>query len=168
MKKIYIAGFDVFKGNSIEIGRKYKELCSDYGFQGLYPLDNELSVSNCKEPKEIARKIYLGNISCIEQADIVIANLNPFRGFEPDSGTVFECGYALGLNKKVLGYIEDCRDLIDRIPSKKTMGSDGVQYLDEKGMTVENFNLPLNLMLGSSIDIYDSFESCLRAIASKQ
>lgn len=40
MKKIYIAGFDVFEPNSIEIGKKYVELCKKYGFIGLYPLDN--------------------------------------------------------------------------------------------------------------------------------
>lgn len=40
MKKIYIAGFDVFEPNSIEIGKKYLEVYKKYGFIGLYPLDN--------------------------------------------------------------------------------------------------------------------------------
>ena len=40
LKKIYIAGFDVFMQNSIEIGKNYVELCKKYGFEGLYPLDN--------------------------------------------------------------------------------------------------------------------------------
>ena len=40
MKKIYIAGPDVFKQNSQEIAKKYKQICKDNNFEGLYPLDN--------------------------------------------------------------------------------------------------------------------------------
>ena len=49
MKKIYIAGFDVFKPDSIEIGKSYKLTCKEYGYEGLYPLDNEIDESWIKE-----------------------------------------------------------------------------------------------------------------------
>lgn len=49
MKKIYIAGFDVFEANSIEIGKKYVELCKKYGFIGLYPLDNVVDFNQEKK-----------------------------------------------------------------------------------------------------------------------
>lgn len=42
------------------------------------------------------------NIRHIEAADIVMANVQDFRGHEPDSGTVFEIGYAIGRGKAVL------------------------------------------------------------------
>ena len=49
MKKIYIAGTDVFEQNSIEIGERYVKLCQKYGFQGLYPLDNKIDFNQEKQ-----------------------------------------------------------------------------------------------------------------------
>lgn len=49
MKKIYIAGFDVFEPNSIEIGKKYVEVCKKYYFIGLYPLDNVVDFNQEKK-----------------------------------------------------------------------------------------------------------------------
>ena len=83
MKKIYIAGFDVFEPNSIEIGKKYVELCKKYGFIGLYPLDNVVDFN--QEKRKIAQDIFKANINLINQSDIVIANLNAFRGKEKNS-----------------------------------------------------------------------------------
>ena len=37
----------------------------------------------------------------------MLANLEPFRGSEPDSGTAFEVGYALALGKPVYAYLSD-------------------------------------------------------------
>ena len=49
MKKIYIAGFDVFEPNSIEIGKKYVEVFKKYDFIGLYPLDNVVDFNQKKK-----------------------------------------------------------------------------------------------------------------------
>ena len=35
MKKIYLAGPDVFLANAIEEGERLKALCQDYGYEGL-------------------------------------------------------------------------------------------------------------------------------------
>ena len=42
MKKIYLAGFDVFRKDAVERGIILKNLCEKYGYEGLYPLDNEV------------------------------------------------------------------------------------------------------------------------------
>ena len=47
MTKIYLAGPDVFLSNAIEVGNRKKKLCSQAGFTGLFPLDNE---SLCTTP----------------------------------------------------------------------------------------------------------------------
>ena len=104
MQKIYIAGPDVFEPDSIEIGKRHALTCKKYGFEGMYPLDNVIDFN--QERKKIAQDIFIANVELIKQADIVIANLNPFRGKEADSGTVWECGYAFGLGKKVYGYMD--------------------------------------------------------------
>ena len=100
MKKVYIAGFDVFYPDAGKRGSKMKMACAEHGFIGLYPLDNEA---------ETAEGIFRGNCALIDQADIVIANINPFRGAEPDSGTAFEVGYACARGKKVYLYLSPAR-----------------------------------------------------------
>jgi hypothetical protein len=75
----------------------------------------------------------------------VLANLNPFRGAEPDSGTCVEIGYALALGKPVVGYAADLLPLRERTNASGP-GADG-RYRDVDGMVVEDFGLPLNLML---------------------
>ena len=131
MKKIYLAGWEVFRPDAIEIGTKLKELCKKHGFIGLYPLDNEC---------DTAEEIYNGNITLINEADYVIANVNTFRGFEPDSGTCFEIGYATALGKPVAAYTNQTRPMIEWVK-------------DEDGYTVEDFGFPVNLMISVGADI---------------
>lgn len=147
MKKIYLAGPDVFEINSIELGNEYKKLCEEFDFIGLYPLDNVVNFNQTKEL--IAREIYLKNVELINECDIVIANLNSFRGKEPDSGTVWECGYAHALNKEVYGYMNNCDSYLKRFPIDEKNYING-KYLDNQNKEIENFNLPLNLMINCS------------------
>ena len=163
MKKVYIAGFDVFKKDAVAIGKRYKELCRAYGFEGLYPFDNEVDFDMPK--REIACAIYKANVEMIERCDIVVANLNPFRGKESDSGTVWECGYALGRGKKVYGYLDSLRPYKENF--EKVEYKEGVLY-DENEMVIEDFDYPLNLMLACSIElIRGDFEDVLRVIRDK-
>src|SRR3546814_7387448 len=70
-----------------------------------------------------------------------------FRGPEPDSGTCFEVGYAVAKGKPVFGYIPDCGSFAERIRERHAhaIGPGGV--LDVHGWSIEEFGLPLNLML---------------------
>lgn len=133
--KIYLAGFDVFRPDAIAHGERLKALCTEFGHVGLYPLDNALPTGLHGEAA--ARWICDANLALIRQADAVLANLNRFRGHEPDSGTAFEVGFAAALGKPVWAYLDDDRPLIEQIG----------QAVDAQGFTVEDFGLPLNLML---------------------
>ena len=53
--------------------------------------------------------------SGIEISDYVVANVNCFRGGEPDSGTCFEIGYAHALGKKIYGDPDDTRTMMEKI-----------------------------------------------------
>jgi len=112
-RKIYLAGPDVFLPNAIEIGVKKKALCREFGFEGLFPFDNEqqrlLSV------RETARGIYQGNLRMMQEADFIIAHLTPFRGCSADVGTAFEMGVVAGMGKLTIGYTNDPTDLLSRI-----------------------------------------------------
>ena len=144
MKKIYLAGPDVFRHDAVEYGQQLKALCTSFGFAGLYPLDNNAPAGLDKQV--LAHWIYQSNIGLIRQADAVMANVNAFRGQEPDSGTVFEVGFAIALGKPVWVYTHDGRSLVEQASVGHEQGRD----IDAHGFTVEDFGLNLNLMIGCS------------------
>lgn len=113
--------------------------------------------------------IYRANIGLIERADAVLANLNFFRGAEPDSGTAFEVGYATALGKPVYGYVDDAGSYAERIRrhAPELIGEDPTR--DRDGMTLEEFGLPLNLMLAvpATLVVGDA-EQALRQLASRR
>lgn len=149
MKKIYLAGFEVFAPDAVQRGARMKMMCAEKGFIGLYPFDNEA---------DTAQAIFAGNCGLIDSADIVIANLNSFRGAEPDSGTCFEVGYAVAKGKAVYGYVSDARSLREKLGER-----------DENGFSVENFGLPLNLMLACSARIVEGdFAAALAVCRAEQ
>ncbi|WP_427915525.1 nucleoside 2-deoxyribosyltransferase [Ramlibacter sp. MMS24-I3-19] len=102
--RVYLAGPDVFRPDAAEHGRKLVDLCAEWGFEGLFPLDESLGHDH-RSPQELAMLIYRENVARIESCDAVLANLDFFRGLEPDSGTCFEVGYAIARGKVVIGYI---------------------------------------------------------------
>jgi nucleoside 2-deoxyribosyltransferase len=84
--KIYLAGPDVFRPDVHEWAETARATCSRYGYEALIPIDHGETEAN---------RIFQTNLDLIRKAQIIVANLNPFRGTEPDSGTCFEMGYAI-------------------------------------------------------------------------
>lgn len=105
--KIYIAGPDVFRPDALTWAEEARALLSRSGHEALTPLDNE---------ETTAEGIFRANLELISRADAVVANLNPFRGAEPDSGTCFEVGCGIALGKRVIGYLKDTRTQVDKLP----------------------------------------------------
>lgn len=60
-----------------------------------------------------------------------------------------EVGIALALGKPVIGYLEDARPLAERVAEAQgnPLGTCNGRPTDRDGFHVENFGLPLNLML---------------------
>lgn len=165
---IYIAGPDVFEPNPLAVGERLKAIAGRHGFTPLFPMDNAVAPG---DPNP-SLTIFEGNAAMIQKADIVVANLNPFRGgIEPDSGTVWEVGYALGLGKRVVGYIASDQSMVARVYSVEgcSLPATG-PYRDAAGRTVEDFGHPLNLMLIHSIEhlVIGSFEDALAYLVSSQ
>ena len=159
MKHIYIAGPDVFEPDAIARGKMLVQLCDKYGYKGLYPMDNIVDFS--QEKQKIAKDIYEANVAMIDRADIVIANLNSFRGKEADSGTVWECGYAYAKGKKVYGYMNFTRDYKEQfLPEEQNSG------VDSEGKTIEDFAHPINLMIACSVEkiVEGGFEDVLKTL----
>jgi len=156
MKTIYLAGPDVFEPDALIHGETLKALCAAFGFEGLFPLDN--AVAPHDHPHQTAEAIRVANLELIRRADIVMANLNPFRGFEPDSGTVYEVGFAEALGKPVFAYAADRRTMPERLRAHQGLAPDALQCRD--GKCIEDFILSHNLMFTHTI-VADTAEACL-------
>lgn len=155
---VYLAGFDVFRADAIEHGRYLKTLCDQHGLEGLYPFDNE--VPQGLRPEEAAAVICNANIAMIKRCDAVLANLNPFRGAEPDSGTAFEVGMAVALGKPVWAYFSANGSLREQL-AHDAAGFDG------QGFQVEDFGLPRNLMLACTwAGNSETAEQAVKALAA--
>jgi nucleoside 2-deoxyribosyltransferase len=177
--KIYLAGPDVFLPDAVEIGRKKVDLCERYGFTGLFPLDNQIDPSI----GDASLQIFRGNEAMMDRAEVIIANLTPFRGPSADAGTVYELGYMAGQKKLCLGYSNDPVMYADRVAriSALEKQADG-QMTDHNGLTVENFGQIDNLMIVHTLEMHgypivnpetapsdiwrdlSSFEACLRLL----
>ena len=136
--RIYLAGFDLFRRDAIARGDYLKRLCQAQGLQGLYPFDQQVPAQ--PTPEQTARLICQENMQLIHDCDAMLANLNDFRGREPDSGTAFEVGMAIALGKPVWAWFDTPATLREQVPHD----ADG---RDAEGLLVEDFNLPRNLML---------------------
>lgn len=148
MYKIYLAGQDVFRNINDKTINNNIKLCYEYGFIPIDP--------SCvpESPLSIFKKC----INEIDTCDIIIANLNPFRGKLVDDGTSFEIGYGYSKKKIIFGYTQYCNTpLINQYEG------------DEEFPIVESMGNCVNSMLyGSIINtsgcICENLEECLKII----
>jgi len=147
--KIYLAGPEVFFPNAEELGRLKKEICKQYGHEGLFPLDAQVKSDPDQSKHTIADDIFLANEELMWYSNATIANLSPYRGPSADAGTIWEVGCTYGDDKTVLGYTNTLYDFEDR----------SHWYVQEKKRTtynypdteIEDFGLQDNLMIDCSL-----------------
>jgi nucleoside 2-deoxyribosyltransferase len=180
--KIYLAGPDVFLPDAVIIGRQKRDICERHGVTGLYPLDTAVDLS----ARDASLQIFRGLEAMMDASDAIIANLTPFRGPGADPGTVYELGYMAGRGKLCLGYCNDPELYAGRVARFTTVTSASDQRLiDADGLTVEDFDLPDNLMMIHALELHGaplvtprtrpadiwhdltSFEACVRLAAGK-
>ena len=161
--KIYLAGPDVFRPDALAWAESARESCRRHGFEPLLSVNLE----------EIdPDRIFQMNIDLIRKAQIVVANLDPFRGSEPDSGTAFELGYALALGKKIYGYVTRFDTVAQRVELAEGRCDHPTPYGDRltdcQGLGIEDFNLPCNLMLAIPTRIVEGgLDACLQLIRAR-
>ena len=163
--RIYLAGPDVFTRDPIALAEKKRDICARYGFEGVFPLDNnpELLTQDHKTPFHKALKISRANEQLMQTCDVLIANMTPFRGPNADTGTAYEMGYMRALGKPVFAYANvytaadglSGRQHIDRVRTYYgaiNAREDGQTFEDPKQqMMVEDFGMVDNLMLDSAV-----------------
>lgn len=174
IKRIYLAGPSVFFPNFREVESKLKALCHENGFEGVYPLDGDLDITNMS-PQQAGRAIGAANYAHIRSCDAVLADLTPYHGPSADVGTVAECAYAYALGKAVVGYIEPYPFQGGYIePSFKTRVQGFFQLpahatKDRRGNTIESFQLYDNCMVDTACNygIHQNITYALMALRHK-
>ena len=158
MRTVYLAGPDVFHPEADRLAEDHKALCRAYGFEPLHPID---------QPTLAADTIFQVNLGMLRLADAVVANLNPFRGAEVDSGTAFEVGFAIARGIPVIGYVasqETLAERVGRLFGPLVMQDSALR--DASGDLVENFGHPVNLMLAESCSlVIGGLEIALKKLA---
>ena len=157
---VYLAGPERYDADLAEKYSRMKAVCAQYGLYAVVPTDEVPGVPKA-DTEDIYTNAYLTFLrqqQHVRDCDFILADLNDFHGWEPDSDTAFECGMAYQLGKKAFGYMEDTRRMIDRIPN---YGAER-DYRDPCGCNVENFDHPINLMFSAAIPIFEGvFEEAL-------
>ena len=158
---IYLSGFERYEAGGKEIFEKMKSLCRELGYEARTPFDEISGIQEIQteNPYIKAANLFDRFQQHVRDCDVIIANLNNYRGYEINNDVAFECGMGFELGKKLYGFMENTDKLIHRIPH---LGEEK-EYRDHTGSNVENFDYPANLMFGSSMKIFQGdFEAAVR------
>lgn len=145
-KTIYISSLNRYDESSIAYFEKLKSKYEELGYKAISPLDNYIESKN-EDPLFDAVVNFHNRLQLIDQCDYVVATLDGFHGLETNNDVSFECGYAYGKGKKLIGVLEDTRIMRDKIPS---LDNNGLDICDN---VIENFDYPINLMFACSMQI---------------
>lgn len=156
MQKVYIAGPDIFRVEWPDMARKIVTACESWKFEALLPIPANQSldrpgVSGITVPGKAkdADVVFEPCLGMIRSCDAVVANITPFRGDEPDSGTVFEIATAYALGKPVVAYTLDTRQTHERHAHNGSQTAHGA-LVCRSGYLVERFDLPCNVMVAAA------------------
>ncbi|MDX2084808.1 MAG: nucleoside 2-deoxyribosyltransferase [Candidatus Melainabacteria bacterium] len=112
--RVYLAGPDVFlpQEDRVEIEARKKAICAKYGFEGVFPTDNQADLRGLA-PYEQGIAISQADERTMDSCDLVVANATPWPvhptdqkrvGLSTDVGTAFEMGYMRAQHKGVFAY----------------------------------------------------------------
>jgi nucleoside 2-deoxyribosyltransferase len=146
MVTVYLAGPDVFLPNARTQALAKVAICARYGLEGLPPLNEDIASLAQMHESEAGIAIFHKDVAMMEAADIIIANLTPFRGASADSGTLVELGWFLGRGRPIFGYSNSATPFRERSEIHLAAIPDPLPDI-----TVEHFGLPDNLMIPGAV-----------------
>ena len=158
-ERIYVAGPVCFFPRGYEIWTARRREAQYYGFTVTLPNDNKLPQADT--PEQRAYYILKNCRDSINLSTGIIADLENFRGGEPDGGTIYEIGLAYGHDCKCYAFTRDKRPM-------------GVKYnagtyvpgaiLDYKGRKLPHIRLPFGVcVMGACKVVEGTFTDALKA-----
>ncbi|WIY53283.1 nucleoside 2-deoxyribosyltransferase [Devosia sp. YIM 151766] len=151
--KIYLAGPEVFLPNAREILDEKISLTRVHGFTPVAPGD--LTVAPSLSGREKGLAISAHNEALMLSADVIIANLTPYRGLSADVGTVYELGFMCARGCPAYAFTNVTDGLFER--TSAWYGGDvredaQGQQRGTDGLMLENCGFVDNLMLDGGIE----------------
>lgn len=177
---VYLAGPDIFRKDAASFAQWQREICEKYGVRAIHPMDNNLNIDLNGDPRTERAKVYAADVGQMLEADVICANMNSFRGSEPDSGTCFEAGFFAGWNKALeiigkalpqkpmYGYVDSPDSYHQKAekwnaehPTETAIGSD---------WCISPVDMHVNLMMEVPMEatgafVNTGFEDCIKQIA---
>jgi nucleoside 2-deoxyribosyltransferase len=152
--KVYLAGPEVFLPNARTILDEKIEMARKYGFVPVSPGDLQVPASLTGRSRGLA--ISAVNEQLMMSADMIIANLTPFRGISADVGTVYELGFMCARGLPAYAFTNVAQDYFERVKDyyRGDLRQDGQHgaYRGPDGLLLENYGLVDNLMLDGGIE----------------
>ncbi|MBN6742684.1 nucleoside 2-deoxyribosyltransferase [Acidithiobacillus sp. MC6.1] len=160
MKRIYIAGPWVFRPKTEDFKADVRALLYGSGMEPVFPTDGLPDGTAIDVSSTTAIQSHC--LSHLDSCDAILAEVSPWYGYMPDSGTVFEIGYAAAGNKQVFLWTLDDTPLWDRLIAADRMVLDahGNGTHDRDGNLVEDFGSPVNAMLAVDPTYRSLREAC--------
>jgi nucleoside 2-deoxyribosyltransferase len=151
MTSVYLAGPEVFLPGGRAIIERKRDMCRLFGLRPA-ELHGEF-VTGTDDARSLGTTISLHNEKLMNEADVCIANLTPFRGPSADVGTVFELGYMIAQGKPAYGFTNDPRDYAERVAHTPgiTVVAESGGLVTSDGEMVESHGMADNLMIEGGI-----------------
>ena len=158
---IYIAGPECFYTYGYDALAAMKARAHALGFGVTLPNDHPLDMENPDKQKR-ADSIFADLDKVMKETTVIIADLEAYRGAEPDSGSVYELGMAYAKGARCYGYTRDKRSLATK--NQQSYLKDGKVY-DERGNMMPYAELPFSpTIIGSTKIVEGDFDDCLKML----
>ncbi len=154
---VYLADFEMFLPSCPETVAYWKRTCDRYGLIGLFPGDGDPVLPG----ENFWQRVFEHDVNYMKQSDMCIAQLDDWRGHEPDSGTAFELGYFVALNMPVYGFYGGRSPLKERNIERSADDPD----FDREGFMIEDKEYAFENMF-TLVKIGRDFEEACRMARS--
>ena len=151
---VYLADFEMFLPTCDETVKYWKKTCDKYGLIGLFPGEGDPVLPG----DNFWQRVFDHDFNHMMHCDMCIAQLDDWRGHEPDSGTLWELGWFVALDMPSYGFYGGAKTMIERKIERTE--EDGIYY-DKEGYAIEDKGYAFDNIL-HLVKIADSFEEACK------
>lgn len=160
---IYIAGPECFFENGYQVLAAMRKESEAKGHTVTLPNDDPLKLDH-EDLRKNADEIFANLEVKMNESTMIIADLDPFRSAEPDSGTIYELGMAYARGLLIYGHTRDQRSLVWK---DQKLSTDEGRIFDERHQPHYYAELPFSPMVtaatkiieGNYSDVLTAYES---------